>query len=301
MTADVTSKRNQIENGSHKRKWTWARIQRILRRIIAYILLIIIIILIVFPFIWMILLSLKPESEIILYPPTIIPKTWTLENYKLLFDFTEYELWFKNSLIVASITTVMVVGLASTSAYALSRFRYRIFEIFSVSVLFVYMVPKILLVVPLTQISYSLKLADSLFGLVLVYDALLVAYGLWTLRSYFAGIPHEIEESALIDGANRFQAFYKVVLPQALPGIIATAIFVFHVAWNEYLYASVLTFSSKNMVLSAGLATLIGQEGLYAWGILMAASVLTTMPIVVLFAFLQTFLVTGLGGGAVKG
>jgi multiple sugar transport system permease protein len=260
-----------------------------------------IIFLIVFPFIWMILVSFKPNTEIVRYPPTLLPETWTLENYKVLFQSSDFSLWFKNSLFVSALATLSVIFLSATSAYSLSRFHYRIFEIISASILFVYMVPKLLLIVPLTEISYKLQLADKLIGLVVVYDALLVAYGLWTLRSYFAGIPHELEEAALIDGATRFQAFYKIIFPQALPGIIATAIFVFHVAWNEYLYAATLTLSSKNMVLSAGLATLIGEQGINDWGRLMAASVLTTLPLVVLFGFLQSYLVSGIGAGAVKG
>jgi ABC-type glycerol-3-phosphate transport system permease component len=286
---------------TYRQKGLWAHAFKITRRVLAYISLVLVVFFVIFPFIWMILISLRPETEIVRYPPTIFPKTWTLDNYRLLFKVSDYAMWFKNSMFVATVTTIMVIALASTSAYALSRFRYRLFEIFSASILFVYMVPKLLLVVPLTQISYALKLADNLMGLVMVYDALLVAYGLWTLRTYFAGVPHELEEAAMIDGANRFQAFYKVVLPQAVPGIIATAIFVFHVAWDEYLYAAVLTYSSKNMVLSAGLATLIGSEGVNAWGLLMAASVLTTLPIVILFAFLQGFLIAGWGAGAIKG
>jgi multiple sugar transport system permease protein len=135
----------------------------------------------------------------------------------------------------------------------------------------------------------------------LVYNTILIPYGLWTLRSYFAGIPHEIEEAALIDGATRFQAFYRVVLPQALPGLISTALFAFHVAWNEYLFASTLLWASDKMTLSAGVATLIGTEALYSWSILMAAAVLVTVPVILLFSALQGFLIAGWGGGAVKG
>jgi len=289
------------KSGHHRRGITPGQAAKVVKKATAYVLLILMVITIVFPFIWMILISLKPETEIVQYPPTIFPRTWTLENYRLIFVYTEFATWFKNSLYVSTLTTVMVIVLATTSAYALARFRYRLFEIVSSSILFIYMVPKILLVVPITKISFSLKLADSHIGLILVYDALLVAYGLWTLRSYFAGVPRELEEAALIDGANRFTAFILVVLPQAVPGIIATAIFVFHVSWNEFLYASVMLYSSKNMVLSAGLATLIGGEGINQWGVLMAASVLTTLPVVILFAFLQSFLISGYGTGAVKG
>lgn len=301
MATNVTHARGKVQSRFLSSTWTRARIAKYIRLIISYFLLLFIVFLIIFPFVWMILVSLKPNTEIVRYPPTILPETWTLENYKTLFEYSDFAMWFKNSLFVSLTATATVIFLSATSAYALSRFRYRIFEILSASILFVYMVPKLLLLVPMTQISFKLKLADNLIGLVVVYDALLVAYGLWTLRSYFAGIPHELEEAALIDGANRFQAFYKIVFPQAMPGIIATAIFVFHVAWNEYLFAAALTLSSKNMVLSAGLATLIGEQGINNWGMLMAASVLTTLPMLIIFAFLQSYLVKGIGAGAVKG
>jgi ABC-type glycerol-3-phosphate transport system permease component len=121
------------------------------------------------------------------------------------------------------------------------------------------------------------------------------------LRSYFAGMPHEIEEAALIDGSSRWQAFVRVVLPQALPGIISTALFAFHVAWNEYLFSSVLLWSSDLQTLSAGVATLMGEMAPDSWGLLMAAGVMITLPVIALFSFMQSFLVAGLGGGAVKG
>jgi multiple sugar transport system permease protein len=129
----------------------------------------------------------------------------------------------------------------------------------------------------------------------------LIPYGLWTLRSYFSGISHEIEEAALIDGCNRWQAFVQVVLPQALPGIISTALFAFTVSWNEYLYASVLLWSSDKQTLSAGVATFMGDLAPSSWGLLMAAGVMITLPLVILFTFLQRFWVAGLGSGAVKG
>jgi multiple sugar transport system permease protein len=163
------------------------------------------------------------------------------------------------------------------------------------------MVPSILMVIPIFQIVWRLHLSNKLSALLLVYNAVLLPYGIWTLRAYFAGIPHEIEEAALIDGATRFQAFYRVVLPQALPGLISTALFAFHVAWNEYLFASVLLWSSRSMTLSAGVSTLIGETAMYSWSLLMAAAVLVTLPVIVLFSLLQGFLIAGWGGGAVKG
>ena len=277
-----------------------AKAARLTRKASAYAILVFIVLAMAFPLIWMILSSLKPDGENYGYPPTFLPQTWTLINYSGLLKRTQFGLWFRNSVWVSLVTTFIAIAISSLAAYSLSRFRYRFFEAFARIILFAYMVPNILLVIPVFKIVWGLKLGNTLQALLLVYNAFLVPYGLWTLRSYFAGIPHEIEEAALIDGATRWKAFYSVVLPQALPGIISTALFAFHVAWNEYLYASVLLWSSDKMTLSAGVATLIGETEMYSWGVLMAAGVLVTVPVVLLFGFLQKQLIAGWGGGAVK-
>ncbi|MCZ7570735.1 MAG: carbohydrate ABC transporter permease [Ardenticatenaceae bacterium] len=280
---------------------TWPRILKRLRRILAYVTLLMVVFAMVFPLLWMILSSFKSEQEIYLYPPTILPQRFTLESYRELFRFTAFFTWFRNSVLISICVTITSVTLSATAAYTLTRFRYRFFETFSRIILFAYMIPSILMVIPIFQIVWKLQLGNTLKALLLVYNSILLPYGLWTLRSYFAGIPHEVEEAALIDGATRFQAFYKVVLPQALPGLISTALFAFHVAWNEYLFASVLLWASDKMTLSAGLATLIGETAMYSWSMLMAAAVLVTVPVILLFAVLQGFLIAGWGGGAVKG
>jgi len=278
-----------------------ARVAKATRRLFAYILLVSIVLSMTFPLFWMTLSSFKPDKENYGYPPTFLPHIWTLENYLGLLKRTAFGLWFRNSLIVSLVTTFTAIVISSLAAYSLSRFRYRFFEAFARVILFAYMVPNILLVIPIFKIVWSLRMGNTLQSLLLVYNAFLIPYGLWTLRSYFAGIPHEIEEAALIDGATRWKAFYSVVLPQALPGIISTALFAFHVAWNEYLYASVLLWASSKMTLSAGVATLIGETEMYSWGVLMAAGVLVTVPVIFLFSFLQQYLIAGWGGGAVKG
>lgn len=278
-----------------------ARVAKATRRLFAYILLVSIVLSMAFPLFWMTLSSFKPDKENYGYPPTFLPHIWTLENYLGLLKRTAFGLWFRNSLIVSLVTTFTAIVISSLAAYSLSRFRYRFFEAFARVILFAYMVPNILLVIPIFKIVWSLRMGNTLQSLLLVYNAFLIPYGLWTLRSYFAGIPHEIEEAALIDGATRWKAFYSVVLPQALPGIISTALFAFHVAWNEYLYASVLLWASSKMTLSAGVATLIGETEMYSWGVLMAAGVLVTVPVIFLFSFLQQYLIAGWGGGAVKG
>jgi multiple sugar transport system permease protein len=278
-----------------------ARVAKATRRLFAYILLVSIVLSMAFPLFWMTLSSFKPDKENYGYPPTFLPHIWTLENYLGLLKRTAFGLWFRNSLMVSLVTTFTAIVISSLAAYSLSRFRYRFFEAFARVILFAYMVPNILLVIPIFKIVWSLRMGNTLQSLLLVYNAFLIPYGLWTLRSYFAGIPHEIEEAALIDGATRWKAFYSVVLPQALPGIISTALFAFHVAWNEYLYASVLLWASSKMTLSAGVATLIGETEMYSWGVLMAAGVLVTVPVIFLFSFLQQYLIAGWGGGAVKG
>jgi len=253
------------------------------------------------PLFWMVLASFKLDGENLSYPPTLIPETWTLNHYKVLFTMTSFPIWFRNSLFVAVGTTISAIAISSMGAYVFSRFRYRFFEIFSRVILFAYMVPTVLLIIPVFIIVHSLKLSNTLYGLILVYNAFHIPYGLWTLRSYFSGIPHEIEEASLIDGCNRWQAFTIVVLPQVLPGIISAALFIFTVSWNEYLYASVLLWSSRSQTLSAGVATFMGELAPSSWGLLMAAGVMITLPLIILFTFLQRYWIAGLGSGAVKG
>jgi len=285
----------------YRRQRRIGRIMRVVNRFLAYVLLIVIVLSMAVPLFWMAVSSLKTEGENLSYPPTIIPQKWTLEHYRTLFGRTQFPIWFRNSTLVSIGTTLTSIAVSAMGAYVFSRFRYRFFEAFSRVILFAYMVPRILLLIPIYRIVWSLKLGNSLYGLLVVYNAFLIPYGLWTLRSYFAGIPHEIEEAALIDGCSRWRAFIQVVLPQALPGIISTALFAFHVAWNEYLYASVLLWSSDLMTLSAGVRSLMGELAPASWGLLMAAGMMITLPVIILFSFMQSFLIAGWGGGAVKG
>lgn len=282
------------------RRLTWAWLKRKIIRLLGYLALIFVVVAMSFPILWMILSSFKTEGEVLGYPPTFFPQEFTLESYRLLLE-TDFRIWFRNSLIVASIATTVAVGISAIGAYALVRSRNRPIRTFSGLVLFTYMVPSILLLIPIFRLVVNVQLANSLTGIIVVYIAILLPFGLWTLRSYFAGIPHEIEEAALIDGATHFQAFYKVVLPQALPGLIAVALFAFNVAWQEYLFASILVGSGSKWTLSPGIANLIGAFGDQSWSMVMAASTLATIPVIIIFTLLQSYLIAGWGGGAVKG
>jgi multiple sugar transport system permease protein len=254
------------------------------------------------PLIWMVITAFEPDSETSGYPPTLWPTHPTLANFGNLFKISPFADFYANSLIAAGTAAILTIVVSSLAAYAITRFHYRIFEVLAGLGLIAYMLPSILVVVPVVEIAQTLHATDSVPALAVLYTAYFTPFGLWLLRSYFAGIPVELEEAAMVDGTTRFGAFRRVVLPQAVPGIIATAIFTFSVAWNEYLYASVLLYSPQHQTLSAGMAVfLIGQLDSYSWGVLMAGAVLMTVPVIIMFIFLQRHLVAGWGGGAVKG
>jgi multiple sugar transport system permease protein len=277
------------------------RTLKYLRRVILYILLLLAVAWAILPLFWVFISSIKPDIETYAFEQTILPRHPTLQNYITLFRVTRFGLWMKNSAIMATATTLVVIGLSATAAYAMSRFRFRFFELFGRMTLLAYMVPPIILVVPMFFVLFKLKLTNSQFGLLLVYAGTRLPVGLWMLRSYFQGIPIELEEAAMVDGATRFQAFRKVILPQALPGMISTGIFTFSVTWQEYLFASILLFSATKQTLSAGVATFLSEDWIYSWGVLMAAGVMVSLPLVLFYIFLQRYLIAGWGGGAVKG
>ncbi len=255
---------------------------------------------ILLPFIWVCLSAFKPEQELLRYPPTIFPQTWTLRNFTQFFQATSFHIAMFNSGLIAAATTVLAMAVAAPAAYALARFHSRLFENIARLFIYTYMIPSILLVLPVYKIFFTLGLGNNLWGLAPIYTALVLPLMLWTLRSFFAGIPIELEEAAMIDGATRFQAFWRVVLPQAIPGMIATGIVAINIGWSEYLFAATLLTSPENMTISPRLASFMGR-GLYNWGWLMAGALAVTGPLIILAGFMQRHLVAGWGAGALKG
>ncbi len=296
--SQIISARSRLPSGATSLS---PRIIKYLRRTILYILLILAVAWAILPLFWVFISSIKPDTETYAFEQTILPRRPTLQNYITLFRVTRFGLWMKNSAILSTASTLVVLALSATAAYAMSRFRFRLFEIFGRVTLLAYMVPPIILVVPMFFVLFKLKLINSHFGLLLVYTGIRLPVGLWMLRSYFQGIPIELEEAAMVDGATRFQAFRKVILPQALPGLISTGIFTFSVTWQEYLFASILLFSATKQTLSAGVATFLSEDWIYSWGVLMAAGVMISLPLVLFYVFLQRYLIAGWGGGALKG
>jgi ABC-type glycerol-3-phosphate transport system permease component len=256
---------------------------------------------IAFPLFWMLSTALKPDAETFAMPPTLWPSHPTLDQFRRLLAETPFITYFINSVIVGVCTTVVVVAVAVLGAYGLVRFRFPGREAIAHLVLFTYLLPAVLLLLPLYLIIARLGLANSLAGLVIAYTTFALPFALWLLRSFIAAIPIDLEEAAMVDGAGRMRAFVEVVVPQALPGIISTALFTFILSWNEYLYAMVFINQDSSKTLPPGVLTMLNQNQNVEWALLMAASVLMALPVLLLFAFLQSHLTRGFGAGAVKG
>ena len=256
---------------------------------------------IAFPLVWMILTSIKPQSELFVIPPALLPQEVTFEHYRRLLAETPFLTYMRNSTVLAASTTILVIVIATLGAHSLTRFAYPGRETLARLVLFTYLLPSVVLIIPLYFLMVSAGLGNTIASLVIAYTTFALPYALWLLRSFMAGIPDDLEAAALVAGATRMQAFVDVLLPQALPGVISTAIFTAILAWNEYLYALVLVNSDEVRPLPPGVMNMLVTSFNIEWSLLMAASVMMSVPLIIVFIFLQKFLTRGFGAGAVKG
>lgn len=255
---------------------------------------------IVSPILWTLLSSLKPETEILKYPPKIFPREFVLTQYMNLIADTHFLSFFWNSLTVGLITTPLTLLIAAPGAYSLTRFKYRGRNVYSIFLLFSYMVPLLLIGIPMFIIMAYFGILNTKLSLVISYVAFCLPFSMWMLRSFFLSIPVSLEESAMVDGANRLQALILIVLPLAKPGLIACGIFTFVLVWNEYTLA-LLFISSENLkTLPVGVAAFIGQVAAQ-WGYILPAIILMVVPMLFFFAFVQKSLVRGFLTGATKG
>ena len=273
------------------------------KKIITVILVILVCMFALFPFVWMISTSFKPANEVYSKTPSFIPNEPTVEGYTEMlttqsstFDFPQ---WLTNSVIVALLTTVFSMIIATLGGYGLSRFRFRGRGFLSYFILTTQVLPGSLLIIPLYVIMGNLQLLDTRIGLVAAYCTFSVPFCTWMIKGFFDTIPISLEEGARVDGAGRFRIFSTVVLPLTVPGLVATGIFSFINGWNEYLFASTFMKSYENWTLPVGIASFQGQYTTN-WGTLMAGAVLITIPVVILFLLLQKHLVSGMTAGAVK-
>jgi multiple sugar transport system permease protein len=254
-----------------------------------------------FPLLWMLVSSFKPNPELFQRPPKIFPETFTWEHYVELFRFTSFPVYFLNTFWVAVIACILGIVVSMCAVYSVSRFNFIGARAFTFGALFIYMLPPILLAIPFFRIWFNIGMTDSLVALSITYLTLTLPFSLWILRPYIESIPRSLEEAAMIDGCTRLRAFLLVVVPQAWPGVVAAFVFTFVVVWNELLYALVLISDEGKRTVSLGIAALILETSVYSWGLVNAAGVLATVPVLILFGFVTRHMVSGLGAGAVKG
>jgi multiple sugar transport system permease protein len=266
----------------------------------SYGVLLALVVLVVFPFYWMTITSFKGEEQMRSLVSMFWPSPVVLDNYRQLLRKTDFIAWYGNSIMVAVSSTLLAAAIGTIGAYALARLSFLGRAFMSSAVLITYLVPPSILFIPLYAQMRNLGLADSLAGLIAAYPSFTVPFVTWLLMGYFESIPVELEEAAMIDGATRFGAFRRIILPLAAPGVLAASLYAFTQAWNEFLYALVFITDVKLRTLPVGLSTFITGD-VYGWGYLMAGAVLTTLPVIVAYIYLQRYMVEGLTAGSVKG
>ena len=252
-----------------------------------------------FPLVWVILSSVKGSGELTSNPTSFLPKEFTFINYKNVIDNLGFTVNIGNSLIIALITTVIAITVSSMAAYGIVRFFPRFGNIMSRVLVTTYMFPPILLVIPYSLVMAKLGLTNTRVGLIIVYLSFSVPYAVWMLVGFFKTVPIGIEEAARVDGANKLVTFVRIVLPLVAPGIVATAIYTFINAWNEFLYSLILINSTDLMTVSVALKSLQGAE-ILDWGSMMAASTIVVIPSVIFFTFIQRYIAGGMTEGSVK-
>ena len=267
---------------------------------IAYTVLGVLAIVVLFPFYWMIVTSFKGEDQMRSVVSMFWPKPFAIENYQQLLAKTEFAAWYGNSVFVAVSSTLLATAVGTIGAYALARLKFLGRGFMASATLITYLVPPSILFIPLYKQMQGLGMANSLAGLIAAYPSFTVPFVTWLLMGYFESIPEELEEAAMIDGATRFGAFYRIVLPLSAPGVLAAGLYAFTQAWNEFLYALVFITDGKLRTLPVGLASFITGD-VYGWGSLMSGAVLTTLPVIVAYIYLQKYMVEGLTAGSVKG
>ena len=243
--------------------------------------------------------AFKTKAEI-MGETTLIPRQPTLSQFAFVLGQTEFPTWLRNSLQIAVATTLFALVVGSLGGYAMSRWRFRGRGFYGNTLLVVQMFPGVMLGIPLFLLLDDYGLIDTHWALLVTYLTFALAFSVWMLKGYFDGIPREIEEAALIDGANRLQVLWQIVLRLAAPGLVTVAVFTFLLAWNEFFFAYLFLVSRDKMTLTLGLFTFIGQYTT-EWGYIMAAGVLTCLPALVFFFLLQRALTRGLIAGAMKG
>lgn len=266
---------------------------------IAIIVSVILTLLWLFPYIYVICCSFKPGAEVIAVPPSFFPKTFSVENFKQLFARMDAGSFLVNSLIAAICSTVIALILGSLAAYAIQRSGAKLSVLLVVLILCLKMIPTSSIAVPIYEIICNLGLYDTRIALIIVYAAINMPFVMWTMLSFYEGIPTTLDEAAYVDGASSFQTFWKVILPICTPGLATAFIFTLFLAWNDFLVALLLT-SMNAKTFTVGLAGFLSAYNLDL-GPMCAGAFLFSFPVMILSMLAQRYIVQGMTAGAVKG
>jgi multiple sugar transport system permease protein/raffinose/stachyose/melibiose transport system permease protein len=251
------------------------------------------------PFLWMVSAAFRPQADIFAIPPRWVPWPVTLENFRAVFERTTFSRSFLNSLFIAVTSTVLTLVFACPAAYAFARYAFPARRILLLSTLVTQLFPGAMLLIPLYRFWAELGMFDTYQALIVTYMAFNLPLSIWLLTAFFRTVPKDLEEASLVDGSSRFGSFIRITLPLSRPGLAACAIFIGIGLWQEFLFAVSFTTSPEMRTLPVAIYSFIGERGA-EWNLILAASVMMTLPVLVLFAPVQRQFVQGLAAGAVK-
>ncbi|MBP3950970.1 carbohydrate ABC transporter permease [Bacillus suaedae] len=255
--------------------------------------------LLISPLLWMISTSLKRSEDVLVLKPSLIPEIFSIQPYIDVLQIPAFRSYLANSLFVSITSMVITVILSALAGYGFARIAFKGRKLLLTGFISAQMIPSVILLIPIFYIMNQLSLIDTYSGLIATYVTFSIPFCTWIMFGFYKGIPRELEEAAYIDGANKWQAFVKVIIPLSTPGIMASAIFAFLIAWDEFLFALALTDSESKRTLPYGLYSFMNQYGV-EWNNLMAASILTMLPPIILFLFFHKYFIGGRLAGAIK-
>jgi multiple sugar transport system permease protein len=292
----------QRTNALAKPRSTWDRAwKRSISQLALYVVIIVLAAVLLFPIYWMFVTSTSTSGKVLSYPPTLVPKLSTLNfsSYVRVIKERPFARWFGTSLFVATLTTAVAMVISVLAGYSLSRFKVPGSTLIGYMLLVCRMLPAALFVIPLYVLFRGVGLLDNPLALVISNTTFIVPFGVWMMKGFFDSIPTELEEAAQVDGCSIIGAIVRVVLPLAAPGLAASIMYCAILSWSEFLFAQTFMSGSEKWTITVGVASFVGEH-LISWNDLMAAALLSVVPIMIIFGFLEKYLIQGLTAGAVK-
>ncbi len=286
-------------HGDPEREGGWRRLTGRAGDIAAYFLLGLLLLFLLFPFYWVIVTAFKSNEQMRTFESIFWPSPWTLEHFRYMLTETDFPRWFWNTVQVAVVSCTVSVLVGALGAYALVRLRWRGAGVLSTVILFAYLMPTVMLFIPLYRIFTELGIINTIGSLMVAYPTFGLPFATWLLMGYYRSLPRELEEAALIDGAGYFQAFFRIILPLTVPALMTVALFAITAAWDEYLFAFTFAPGDSSRTLPVGLGSMVIGD-IFPWGQMFAASIMTTIPVVIIYVLTQRFMVAGLTAGSVK-